>query len=278
MDLNEFEESSRRHIMVYGPPKSGKSALTGRLAALGYQLHWCTLDGGITTLLNPEILAPEFRKNVHVIRIPDHRTNPVAITAIQEILKGGPKRFCFNHGINQCATCKKQEDAKWSHTFDINLFGDLDILVIDHLGQLTESALNKTIFKEVTGLNGDDYKPERDDYMFQGHRLAGVMSKIQAANVNIVGISHELDASNIEGKDKIVPLVGTRNFSIGAAKYWDDVVFTRKENNKYLAFSSVINSNTILTGTRSGVDLSKDAIPDLSKLFVRHKGPKEVTK
>ena len=57
MDLDEYVDSKRTKVMVYGPPKSGKTALVGELAAHGYTLHWVDCEKGIKTLLNPKMLG-----------------------------------------------------------------------------------------------------------------------------------------------------------------------------------------------------------------------------
>ena len=113
MNLDEFVPSARGKVLVYGAPKTGKTALVGKLASK-FTLHWLDLESGIKTLLNPAILDPKFRKNINVIPVPDHKLYPVAIDTVREVLRGGKKRICMEHGKVNCPLCLKQPAAKWS--------------------------------------------------------------------------------------------------------------------------------------------------------------------
>lgn len=270
MDLDEYNPGACVKVMVYGPPKSGKTALVGKLAEAGYKLHWCDLENGIKTLLNPQMLKPEFRKNVSVINIPDHRFSPVAITTMAEILKGRKTRICYNHGRVTCPVCSKDQASKWAEV-NLSEFTDRDILVIDSLSQLGESARNKVTLAEISKPGGEEYKPTFNDYMAQGTQLSGVLGQIQVCNLNIIVISHEIDVEKDDKKEKIVPTSGTRNFSSTVGKYFDAVVHCEIVNKKHRAFSSSTHSPTVLTGSRLpvGVDESKDSELSLLPLFQR---------
>jgi len=268
MNLNDYTSSSRSKVLVYGPPKSGKTALVGKLAAAGFQLHWLDLENGIKTLLNPAILEPKYRGNVNVIPIPDHRLYPVAIDTVRELLRGGLKRICVAHGKVACPICSKQPDAKHSE-LDILKLGAKDILVIDSMSQLANSAMNRGILKELQKPGGEEYKKTFTDYAVQGSLMEQVLSFIQAVDVNICVISHEMESESLEGREKIVPVAGTRNFSLTSAKYFDSVVYCTVTNKQHRAHSSTTYSPTIITGSRLPVsidDIKGDGL-DISPLF-----------
>lgn len=84
MNLDNYSTDTRTKVLVYGPPKAGKTALVGKLAE-HFTLYWFDLEAGIKTLLNPAILDPKFRKNVKVFSIPDHRLYPVAIDTVRDV-------------------------------------------------------------------------------------------------------------------------------------------------------------------------------------------------
>lgn len=270
MNLDEYTTELRTKALVYGPPKSGKTALVGKLAAAGFTLHWLDLENGIKTLLNPAILAPQYRKNINVVNIPDHRLYPVAIDTVRDIFRGGAKKICTVHGKTNCALCNKDPAAKWS-TINLGAFTSTDILVIDSLSQLSQSAMNRGILKELQKPDGEEYKCTFQDYMQQGALLDQVLSMIQALNINIVVISHEIESEMTDGKDKVVPLAGTRNFSKLSAKYFDSVIYCTITNKIHRAYSSSTYAGNILTGDRFGVKLddSKDSEMSLAPLFNR---------
>lgn len=270
MDLNEYHKSKRLKVLVYGPPKSGKTALVGQLAK-EFKLHWIDLEQGIKTLLNPEMLKPEYRSNVNVINIPDHRFNPVGIDTVRAVFRGGAKRICYDHGKVACPLCAKRPEARWS---DLNLgeFGENDVLVLDSLSQLTSSALNKVTLKAITAPGGEEYKASWDDYAAQGALIAEVLSIIQVLDLNIVCISHEIDVEPAESsKERLVPTAGTRNASKLSAKYFDEVVYCSIMNKRHVANNSTLYNPNVMTGGRSGIllDGKKDGELSLLPLFGR---------
>jgi hypothetical protein len=270
VNLNEYSNAARSKVLVYGAPKSGKTALVGKLAE-HFTLHWFDLENGIKTLLNPAILAPEFRKNVNVITVPDHRLYPIAIDTVREILRGGMKRICTAHGKVSCPLCAKDVTAKFSE-IDLAKLGENDILVIDSLSQLANSAMNKGILKELQKPGGEEYKKTFVDYGVQGALMEQVLSFIQVADINIVAISHELESESLEGREKIVPVAGTRNFSLTSAKYFDTVVHASVVNKQHRAFSSSTYSPTIITGSRLAIDLDEKKGGELSLISLFRRG------
>ena len=268
MNLSEYVTNTRTKVLVYGAPKSGKTALVGKLAASGFRLHWLDLENGVKTLLNPAILPIKDRANVNVISVPDHRLYPIAIDTVRDILRGGPKRICNAHGKVSCPLCNKDGQATWS---EINIFdlGPKDILVIDSLSQLANSALNKGIIKELQKPGGEEYKKTFTDYAVQGSLMEQVLSAIQVLDVNICCISHEMESESLEGREKIVPVAGTRNFSLTSAKYFDSVVHCAITNKQHRAYASTTYSPTIVTGSRLplALDDNKTGELELTAIF-----------
>jgi len=270
MDLSEYEQSSSTKVLVYGPPKQGKTALVGKLAQR-YKLHWLDLENGVKTLLNPMMLAPQYRKNVNVVNIPDHRLYPVAIDTIRAVFRGKETKICYDHGKVDCPLCKPKADARWS-VVDLSKFTQDDILVIDSLSQLSNSAMNKVTLRAISAPNGEEYKRTYDDYAQQGALLEQVLSAIQVLNINICVISHEVESEMTDGKDKIVPAAGTRAFSKMAAKYFDEAIYCVVTNKVHRAYNSTTYAASVLTGGRSGVILDDQKNEELSLIPIFSKG------
>lgn len=264
MNLDEYSPSAVRKILVYGPPKSGKTALVGKLAARK-KLWWFDGEDGVKTLLNPQMLDPRHRANVNVFRIPDTQHFPVFISTILRVLKGGEQKICHKHGVAACPSCAKDPLAQHS-VINVDTFGPDDVLVLDSVSQLAASCMH-FICSAAIKAGKDDYKPDWEDYRKQGFLLDRVFSILQAAPYHVVCISHEQLVEMEDGRKKLVPIGGTSNFSKTFAKYFDDVAYCDKVNNKHVAYSSSTYSNNIITGSRAGVAIEQKPELGLLALF-----------
>ena len=263
MNLDEYKSGAVRHILVYGPPKSGKTAAVGELAKK-FKLHYFDNEDSVKTLMNPERLDPSLRKNVNLFRIPDQQTNPMAIETMLKVLKPGTNVVCYSHGKVACPVCSKDPAAKKSSINLAELRVDQDILVIDSWSQLVESAGNYIMRNEIAKDNFDA-KMGWDEYGKQGRILERIGSFIQTAPCNIVVISHELMVEMEDKSKKIVPIGGTSNASKAFAKYFDDVVYCEIMNRKHRLTSSTVGKPGVLAGSRAGYDLKEG--DTLLKLF-----------
>lgn len=263
MNLDEVDKNPAawepRRIMVFGPPKSGKTRLVGGLAAEGYNLHWFDCEGGIKTLLAHDSPA---RKNdglarVRLYKLPDTQLYPIAYQTIDKVVKGGDKKICWDHGAVDCFLCKAEEKKgktpKWN-SINLTTMGPKDIWVIDSVSQLVASTLSNVVKAEIAKGN-DDYKPDWDDWRKQGFLLDRIFGTIQAGAYNIIGISHEEQQKLENGSSRLVPVGGTGNFSKTFAKYWDDIVYTDVVNGSFRAYSAVEPGVNAIVGSRAGKKL-----------------------
>lgn len=253
MKLSQYKTQSARHILIYGPPKSGKTGAIGQLAKK-FRLHFVDLEDSIKTLLNPAILPAEFLDNIDLIRIPDKQTYPMGIETVLKILKGGTSVICHEHGKVTCPICSKDPNAI---TTSLNLAAfenDKDILVIESYSQLAESAMNY-IMRDAIAKDNFDAKPGWDDYGKQGRILERIGSIIQVAPFNIVVSTHEQMVEMEDGTKKIVPIGGTSNASKVFGKYFDDIVYCEVVNKTHRLISSSTAKANVLAGSRSGREL-----------------------
>jgi AAA domain len=277
--LSEFLPRQRTRVLLYGPPKSGKTKLAGDLLKAGYTLDWFDLESGIKTITASSDYTREDLQRVNYFRVPDHKLYPIAIDTMKAVFRtASPKRICFEHGAVNCTICKPPA-AQFS-TFDFSKYegeeGDKRVLVVDSLSQLAMSAIFKKVLAQIKGDNGDAYKFEWDDYNAQSNALTEILSKVQILPINCVFISHETDAEKAEGQELLVPQAGTRNYSRLVAKFFDEVVYSYRQNGKHRATNSTAFSSTVLSGGR-GTALVEAAggKPSLVPLFapqqVEHK-------
>ena len=256
-----------RHILVYGPPKSGKTAAVGKLAER-FKLNYFDLEDSIKTLANPAVLDPKYLQNIELFRIPDKQTYPMAIETMLKVTKGSPApiRICHAHGKVSCPICTKDAAAEVTEIIldDNNPRTATEVLVIDSYSQLAESAMNY-IMKDAIAKDNFDAKAGWDEYGKQGRILERIGSTIQVSPHNIVVISHEMMVDMEDGAKKIVPIGGTSNVSKVFAKFFDDVVYCEIVNKQHRLVSSTTGKSNVLAGSRSGKDLKPG--DSLLKLF-----------
>lgn len=262
MKLSQMKGSKSHRVLLFGPPKAGKTFLAGKLSEK-YNLLWFDLEKGVDTLLQ---LPPEQQERVEVISLPDTRSFPIAIETCLKAIKGSKGTICEEHGKWNCMVCEKAGAA--SIPVELNSLGLDTIVVFDSLTQLTNSAI-----AHITKNKPDDYKLEYDDWGNLGKLMDIFLSHVQQAPFHVVCISHETEAEMEDGKNKIVPVAGTRNFSRNAAKYFDAVIYCEVKNKKHVAASSTTYSGSILTGTRTGQALEKEEIPNLIPIFTGEIAP-----
>lgn len=256
MKMDEVEVRKFLHINVFGPPKSGKTRLVGELAEHGFTIHLFDYESGSNTLFTS--VPKEFRKNINIYRVQDTKDIPLGIETAIKISKPGAHELCDLHGkvtglvsgkLIKCPLCSKNLAATYS-VFDNTKLSYKDIVAHDSSTQLTNSALAHV------GLGKDDtWKPERDDWAKQGNLLDRFFSNVQNAPYHVICLTHEMPLEMNDGKEKLVPLAGTRNFSRTSAKYFDEVIYTSIFNKRHIAASSSTYQHNILTGSRSNTTL-----------------------
>lgn len=262
MKLTDYEQSAARKIIVYGPPKTGKTDLVGQLAEKK-KLWWFDLEDGVKTLLASPRMKREWFDNIELFKIPDTQINPIACRTFLKMFKAGTHEICHMHGAVGCPLCKK--DGAPSTSINLSSFTNNDILVIDSATQLAQSAMND-IQKKVIMADEFDKKPSWDDYFNQGRIMDRIFSIVQQANFNVVVISHETMTEMEDGSKKIVPVGGTREFSSKFAKYFDDVIYCEIVNKRHNYSCSSTYKNNVISGSRTNRELNKDK-PNLLELF-----------
>lgn len=256
MKLSQRTATKNHHILLFGPPKSGKSYLAGKLAS-HKNLLWFDLEGGHNVLFQ---LPQEQQERIELIDLPDTRGFPIAIETMLKVIKGGKVDICEEHGKVSCSICRK--DSKPFTTVELNALDSDTVVVVDSLTQLTNSAI-----AHITKNQPEDYKMEFDDWGNLGKLLDTFLSYVQQAPYSIICISHETEVEMVDGKNKIVPTAGTRNFSRNTAKYFDEVFYCEVRNKKHVVGSSTTYANNILTGSRSGQVTEGDSEASLLPIF-----------
>jgi AAA domain len=256
MKLSKKTASKSHRVLLFGPPKSGKTELAGNVAE-NFDVILVDIENGSDTLLK---LPEEWKERIEVISIPDTRSYPMGIETCLKLVKGGKVNVCEAHGKVSCAICKAKGFV--TQDFEFNTLPLTTIVIWDSLTQLTNSAI-----AHITKNQPDDYKMQHDDWGNLGKLMDMFLSHIQNAPYNTICISHETEVEMEDGKNKLVPTAGTRNFSRNTAKYFDEVVYCEVKNKKHVAASSTTYANNILTGSRSGRVIENSGKASLIPIF-----------
>lgn len=254
--------SPNHSILVYGPPKTGKTRLVGTAARIKAikRIFWWDLENGVETLLGMGLTDEEMEKII-VIKIPDTRDNPIAIETMLKVFSAKtPVKICEEHGVVECIHCKLKPYV----LFSLGTCTHHDLVVVDSGSQLGDSALAATCKGK-----GDMFKPGWDEYGLQSKWLGDILSVIQQAKMtNFVVITHEIALTDDENKDKIVPLMGSKAFCMKVAKYFGTVAYVHKKLNKHVAGSSSTYRNDLVTGSRVNAKLETTPDSDMHKILI----------
>lgn len=259
MKLTEITHNQTTSVLVYGPPKTGKTQLVGELANY-FNLIWFDIENGHETLLK---LPKTAQNNIDLYRIPDSKTYPIGIESCLKIIKGDKVVMCREHAKVSCAVCTKE--TKLVDAIELNsLDPKKNIIVFDSLTQLVDSACN-----HMSKGKPEDYKFDYADWANLGRVMGAFLSYVQSAKFNVVCISHETEAEMEDGKMKIVPTAGTRNFSRNTAKYFGHVIYCDVRTGKHKFTSSSTGIPAVVTGSRTDVDISTMTTPSLKNIFIK---------
>lgn len=252
MKLTALAQSPYQHCLIYGPPKTGKNTLLNELTK-EFNLLMFSLENGHAPFYK---LPIEQQERIEIVNIPDTRSYPVAIETMLKVIKGAKHVICDEHGKIECSICKAKAVVPDSGitftTVELNALGKDTVVVVDSLTQLTNSAIS-----HITKNKPEDYKLDYDDWGNLGKLMEVFLSHVQQAPFHIICISHETETEMEDGKIKIVPTAGTRNFSRNVAKYFDHVMYTQVANMKHVVKSMTTSTVNIVVGSRTDVDMDK---------------------
>lgn len=262
--LTQMVKSKTKRVLVFGPPKSGKTELCARLAEK-FNILYLGCENGQDTMYK---LPMEMQEKIEVVALPDSRVYPIAAETMLKVIRGTEVKICDEHGKVGCPICTR--DGKPVTTVELNKLDETWVVVVDSLSQIVNSMI-----AHITKGKPDDYKLQTDDWGNLGKLMDMFLSQVQAARYNIVVISHEMGVEMNDGKEKLVAVAGTKNFSRNSAKYFGEVIYCELKNKKHVFGSSTSYANGIVTGSRDDFSLEDYEDPKLLYLWYPELGKKK---
>lgn len=254
MKLSDYKPEDKpggESVLLVGPPKAGKTELVATLAE-DFTLWWFDLDNGIRTVLNSSRIKKESLANIEYFAIPDTRPNPVGISTIMKIFTGQECKICEEHGMVTCLACMGKPTEKKINVFDIRKLGKKDIIVVDSLSQLSDSA-----YFQVVGPNVDA-DAEWKHYDAWNQRMSMVLSMVQQCRTNVCFIGHVKPMEMPDGTTKLCPVGGTTKFSPNLPRYFGHVLYADVSAGRFVVGSKQDFKVNAIMGTRS--DLKYDGV------------------
>jgi hypothetical protein len=259
-------EEKPQKVLVFGPPKTGKTELVARLVEAGYKLLWLDVESGWQTIKTR--IDKKYWPQIELIRIPDTRENPAGYNTVARCFTMKPVNICRRHGVVACVLCAKDaalpanKDKVLFDVVNLSGVGTDTVVVIDSLSQVSSSSFNQ-LTRSLASLENLD----RKYYGAQGQQLDALLTAIQQAPFHVAVISHEAEIEYADGKKKLAPVGGTKNFSTKVPKYFDHVVYTTLYNGSFKAASSASYNIKIMAGSRSdlAMESGKCSLSDLLK-------------
>lgn len=266
MKATDYLKTEPTHALVYGDPGSFKSSIVIKLAEQGFKLKYFCIDGGVPL----KILSAKGLENVEVFPIMDTVDNPIGIRTFRSVIRGGLCSICDAHGDVGCTSCRRS-GLVFS---DISL-GNMamnEIAVFDHLSGAADSAMAKVFDgeKALLSTNTSDNKQSYSDYRKQGWQMSDFLTRNQIAPFNTICITHQIMVDMEDNLKKLVPQMGTRDFSATAGKYFTDIIHCEANAQaKKFNFGSLSTYRYgVLTKSRNNVDMTKMDQPTLAPFFI----------
>lgn len=251
-------------VLIYGPPKSGKSVLAGTAAKISEvkRIYYFDCENGAEALVHSGLTDEEMAK-ITIFRLPDTRENPIAIeTMLRAFSSRTSIPICDLHGKVDCQECKRTKASVTS--FCLAECNHTDLVIVDSGSQLGDSALNAACKGKSA-----DYKPGWDEYGLQGKWLGDILSVVQQAQfTNFVVLTHEIALEGEDGKDRMFPLMGSKSFCLKVAKYFGTVAYTHMKLNKHVAGSASTYRSDVLTGSRVNARLEDSKTPSMEEILI----------
>lgn len=246
MNLNEFAAQKRagESMLMYGPPKAGKTRLASTLAKY-FNLVWFDLENGLQAVINNPELTTEDKARIQVVSVPDTKANPVAIDTMLKALTGAKVSVCMQHGKVGCLACMTAKLP--AQELELNKLDRKSAVVIDSGTQLSDSA-----WAHILGPNLD-VQTEWKHYDKWNQRIAMCLSFIQQAPFHTIVIGHGLSIELQDGTERIVPKMGTKAFSENVSKYFSHVLYVETKFGKHTAGSTADYNVKVLLGNRANI-------------------------
>lgn len=275
-------------IILYGEPGTGKTEYGGTIAKSPDidRVYWFDGENGSETLFrmirDGKLTEAEAAKII-LIKVQDLPHRPYfQETIIKCFTLEKDLKICQLHGRVNCPTCiTAKVESGW---LDFNLYklGKRDCVVVDTGSQFADSIMSYLCKGQEI-----DFKPGWDEFGPQGRILHDVLSVVQAGTTNHIWIAHQLVHDDVDDinkdakqtKDKFYPRIGTKNFSMGCAKYFGTKAHLKKKLGKHAGSSGSTSTSEAIVSSREGMLIEEDiGLKNLAEVIAKARQARAASK
>lgn len=261
--------TSNHALLLYGPPKAGKTQLAASIAEDPKvdRVFWFDLENGAETIIEmvkTGVLSKEAAAKIILIRMADTRANPIACVGMIKVLNSKRNAIYIHTPDGAIVSKPAPSDKRPILEFKLSTLTARDVIVIDTLSQLGESALNQAIASPTMA----EAKATHNHYGSAGKWLGDILTIIQQATYcHFICLTQELPVERVFKDDKgnvissevieYLPLCGSSKMSTKVAKHFGTVIhITAHKQKGYTAGSTKDYGTKYKLGSRYGIDMA----------------------
>ena len=266
-----IEEGSTQNTIVYGPPGCGKTIFAMSIANHPKieRVFMFSIDNGFESGLfaknskGDRFLSDSALDKMEIFRCEDSPKNPRAWKLIDQVIDTQSNGFWVdNSGI-----CSKMEKEGWSFFPGWKNLTDKDCVIFDQLTQIGISIHNFNSNKGFVGKSGmaDTLRVYMEDKILQ----SALLQALQYAKFPTISVAQEFrpeEKSKADSPDSY-PMMGSRDFCLTVASYFNNVVAMDIEAKMYIRGSSPTWRKEKIARSRLGIELERSSEYDIGQIL-----------
>ena len=270
-------------LLIYGPPKTGKTRLAGTIAQVPNigRIVWADLEQGVVTLPfalaadGTPLLTDEELGRIEVLSIGDtllpskgarEKAGMTSVMAVPRAAEVMLKMCTSTIPLHFDNEQNKLVPKATENTISFHLRGmqPNDVLVIDSGSQLANSLF------ALQELANPEYKDPRKYWASFYQDANTLMSAIQASHAIVIMICHSQETepdAELAKRSETLPTFGSVNYSRNVGKYFSTVVHLYLDKRVFKSLSNPITKANVQGGSRYNVDTSRIENPTMADIL-----------
>jgi hypothetical protein len=259
--LDEHQSPNVVKMLLLGNSGVGKTGAIGSLAAAGYRCFIFDFDNGLDILMDPQVLAPEHRRNIYYRLLQDKPM--IAGNALV------PQATAWNEFVKYLSAWNEGAEKLGGFMS----WGPQDVIVIDSITMLSDAAMNMALLQG--GRLGS--RPQIQDWGAAMDMIQSTFELLYSGHCkcNVLVTSHiTMQGDELAGGRKGMPSVLGQKLAPKIPRYFNNMVLLEKQVVGATVRRQIQTRGTPLVDLKVSKPSLIPAVvePDLAKLFSVLKG------